>query len=487
MRQTFTKLGGALLFMLFLATSSVKAQWTDIRLDFTKDVQYTWSSLSTATTLYIHNDGTVNTTEDGSIGTIRGQYHGSTYGLMNFTASITVPANVKVSYGQNDYGNEVIVTNSSSKTVGTINNRNATTKWTTGDTQNLSTLYYTKEATTLSFSNCNYVGYFAIEALSDNEIAALDPIHSVFFNLLGENVFNNDIMKNYNATKNASHGWHFGTNAYAKVLVGAYSKITLYQCQYGTEANMTITLPDGSTITDISQKTTTDGASVSFINHTGKPGFVTIAFPAGDAYLHGIEIRNYGTCVRVGSTGWSTLSSDNNLDFSADIPSLESAYIVTGTSGSAITTTKINGKIGAGQGILLKATDTNPILIPAAAAADFDTSSNKLVAGTGAAVNYNDGAGFNYVLAADGANAVFQHIVSGAHGSVVIPEGKAYLALDVDPGARTLSFDDETTGISEIEIMRNGDNETFFDLMGRKVAQSTKGLYIVNGKKVIVK
>ena len=106
---------------------------------------------------------------------------------------------------------------------------------------------------------------------------------------------------------------------------------------------------------------------------------------------------------------------------------------------------------------------------------------------TGAAVNYNDGAGFNYVLAADGANAVFQHIVSGTNGSVVVPEGKAYLALNADPGARTLSFDDETTAISEMKIMRNVDNETFYDMQGRRVAQPAKGLYIVNGRKVIVK
>ena len=57
---------------------------------------------------------------------------------------------------------------------------------------------------------------------------------------------------------------------------------------------------------------------------------------------------------------------------------------------------------------------------------------------------------------------------------------------DVPAGAH-LMFYDETTGISEMEKMRNGENERFFDLQGRRIAQPTKGLYIVNGKKVVLK
>ena len=57
-------------------------------------------------------------------------------------------------------------------------------------------------------------------------------------------------------------------------------------------------------------------------------------------------------------------------------------------------------------------------------------------------------------------------------------------------GARIMFFDDETTGISD--AMRLNDkgqmtNDSYFDLQGRRVAQPAKGLYIVNGKKVIIK
>ena len=40
------------------------------------------------------------------------------------------------------------------------------------------------------------------------------------------------------------------------------------------------------------------------------------------------------------------------------------------------------------------------------------------------------------------------------------------------------------TGITEIKKMRDGENEKFFDLQGRRVPRPTKGLYIVNGRKV---
>ena len=53
--------------------------------------------------------------------------------------------------------------------------------------------------------------------------------------------------------------------------------------------------------------------------------------------------------------------------------------------------------------------------------------------------------------------------------------------------ARVLFDDGDTTGISQIEKMRDGENEKFFDLQGRRVAQPAKGLYIVNGKKVVIK
>ena len=78
----------------------------------------------------------------------------------------------------------------------------------------------------------------------------------------------------------------------------------------------------------------------------------------------------------------------------------------------------------------------------------------------------------------------------------VLPSYVAWIAVnDVPNNALTLEFDEgETTGVSEIEKMRDGGNETFYDLQGRKIKKGKwpndhlpKGLYIVNGRKVVVR
>jgi hypothetical protein len=73
---------------------------------------------------------------------------------------------------------------------------------------------------------------------------------------------------------------------------------------------------------------------------------------------------------------------------------------------------------------------------------------------------------------------------------VVIPEGKCYLRLSSGGTARDvldLDFSEsETTGISNVN-RETINNNRYFNLSGQRVAQPTKGLYIVNGKKVIIK
>ena len=80
--------------------------------------------------------------------------------------------------------------------------------------------------------------------------------------------------------------------------------------------------------------------------------------------------------------------------------------------------------------------------------------------------------------------------------------GKAYLKVKASEAknqstaylARGFAFpgDGETTGIECITVTdeslhSNGNAEGIFDLQGRKVSKPTKGVYINNGKKVIIK
>ena len=69
-----------------------------------------------------------------------------------------------------------------------------------------------------------------------------------------------------------------------------------------------------------------------------------------------------------------------------------------------------------------------------------------------------------------------------------VPSGKAYLVIPGGSAREFIGFgEDETTGIENLTPALSEGEGTVYDLQGRRVAQPTKGLYIVNGKKVIIK
>lgn len=75
-----------------------------------------------------------------------------------------------------------------------------------------------------------------------------------------------------------------------------------------------------------------------------------------------------------------------------------------------------------------------------------------------------------------------------------IASTRAYLDLSkategAPAGARVMSFTfgNETTALTQVNDNQRTVNNEYFDLQGRRVANPTKGLYIVNGKKVVIK
>ena len=174
---------------------------------------------------------------------------------------------------------------------------------------------------------------------------------------------------------------------------------------------------------------------------------------------------------------WATFSYPEALDFTGKNTE---AYIVTGVSGSSIVKTRVY-KVPANTGLLVTGETDN---INVTTDATEDVSENKLIAGNGTSIAYDANSGHNYVLGVEGGNAMFLQIVNGTPATV--PVGKAYLALDAAP-ARALSLfdDEETTGVNGVKIQKA--DCQYFNLAGQRVAQPTKGLYIVNGKKVVIK
>ncbi len=268
-------------------------------------------------------------------------------------------------------------------------------------------------------------------------------------------------------------------------------KVKQYSSSEAGTLNISVT---GATASgDVSVSGTADWVEKT-VNLTDGNGQVAITFDgvAGSRiYLDDILVVEAAATVpaTVTSYKWATFSSEYDLDFT-NVTALE-AHIVTGANGSTIVTEKVGGTVAAGTGLLLYSeTPVKNVEIPVAEEAGVNYSNmNKLIAVTedNTTINKAERGFTNYVLTVRGEKAVFAYI-DGVPAT--LNKGKAYLNLNIVEGvtpAPFLGFDGEgTTGINSVE--RGALSvEGCYTLDGRRVAQPTKGLYIVNGKKVMVK
>ena len=213
-------------------------------------------------------------------------------------------------------------------------------------------------------------------------------------------------------------------------------------------------------------------------------------------------------------TYWATFSNQTN-DVTLSVPSDRTLKVYNATvSGGKMTLAQRNDyQVAKEEGVLLKtdgeyvnakANETNEL-------AKASPDENHLVATPAEAqtvtadadcklyrLTYNNAAkeGLGFYLSVDKANNSYNGTRLKA------TPGKAYLqvyeddAKDPSSAALARSFvfggGNETTGIEGITIMgtdvqRHGTIEGIFDLQGRKISNPTKGIYIKNNKKVVIK
>lgn len=182
----------------------------------------------------------------------------------------------------------------------------------------------------------------------------------------------------------------------------------------------------------------------------------------------------------ISSAGWATYCSPYALDFSGDITNLTDAYIVTGGTGGVLAKTSVKGgTVPANTGLLLNG-DEGTVTIPVVGSSSTNVSANKLV---GVTADTPIAAEAGYVLM--GSPSLGFYLNSNAF---TVGANTAYLPANFDTtGARFFSLFDDATGINAINGEGSMVNGSVFNLAGQRVAQPTKGLYIVNGKKVVIK
>ena len=202
--------------------------------------------------------------------------------------------------------------------------------------------------------------------------------------------------------------------------------------------------------------------------------------------FNNFTLTYYSTTVSktISDAGWATYCSPHALDFSSAIDNLSAAYLVTGGAGGYVTKSKITGTIPANTGILLRGEGV--VTIPVVASSATDVSANKLV---GVTANTLIAANAGYVLMNDATYGVgfYQN-----ENAFTVGANTAYLPSNFAGGSARSFFslwDDETTSISEKIKVNSEEFATtpVFNLNGQRIEKPAKGLYIKNGKKVVMK
>ena len=213
-------------------------------------------------------------------------------------------------------------------------------------------------------------------------------------------------------------------------------------------------------------------------------------------------------------TYWATFSNPTN-DVTLSVPSDRTLKVYNATvSGGKLTLTERDKQVAKKEGVLLK-TDGEYVNAKANETNELTKASsdeNHLVATPAEAQTVTAETGcklyrLTYKNATNKERLGFYLSVDKANNSsngtsLKATPGKAYLqvseneAKDPSSAALARSFvfgsGNETTGIDGITIMgtdvqRHGTIEGIFDLQGRKISNPTKGIYIKNNKKVIIK
>ncbi|MBQ3636503.1 MAG: Ig-like domain-containing protein [Bacteroidales bacterium] len=107
--------------------------------------------------------GNIVRTESGvqGVATLEGKFHSDEHGWNNFKATVAVPGPVRVSMGTCAWGGDVTVTDGNG---GTLNfNTNTGACYHNDKTNNIASVVYKGEATTLTISGGSYTPYFAVE------------------------------------------------------------------------------------------------------------------------------------------------------------------------------------------------------------------------------------------------------------------------------------------------------------------------------------
>ena len=237
--------------------------------------------------------------------------------------------------------------------------------------------------------------------------------------------------------------------------------------------------------------------TVAGINVSVETANTTYSFtmPANNVTVNvTFELETQGTPDQlvIGNTGYATYSNAENAINLSGLSGVK-AYIATAISleQNKVTLTQVSGVVAANTGLIFISENKQPgtFNLPIASSTGTTYNNNLLLPSYA-----------NTTLSPSDAWYTYYVLVQRENNSVKFAEvysydaqpgaGKAYLRTSKNQAsARTrglsIEINDGTTGINAVEN-EQGEN-VIYNLRGQRVENPTKGLYIINGKKVLIK
>ena len=236
----------------------------------------------------------------------------------------------------------------------------------------------------------------------------------------------------------------------------------------------TVTL--GSGVTSIGSSAFANCSNLTTVTLNSNPTIGTYAF---NGIADGAAVTMNLTANAAGGANWMTFYNQN-YDFEADANTqvFKAALTEDKLTLTELTTDQIVTKNNA---VILKSTASPIVMTLTSTDSSNDFSGNSLTGVSTAAGEETDGT-FYVLNYKSGTGVGFYKLASGKKVGV----GKAYLTYSGASAPEFFGFG-ETTGVNEVRGQMEDVRGEYYDLQGRRVAQPTKGLYIVNGKKVVIK
>ena len=248
------------------------------------------------------------------------------------------------------------------------------------------------------------------------------------------------------------------------------------------DSYLTLDAPSGYVITGITlnrysngnwnpDKVTASTGSLSIVTDalewTGITSSITFDY-TGQCRTSSVDVTLVNKVpATVTSAGWATLVAPCAVSFTD-----EEAYIINSASTSGTTLTEVSS-VPAGTPVLLKGAGEHTLSVVASSSTDVSDNCLKVSDGT---------AKDDIYVLADGKYGVgFYRWV----GESALSEGKVYMQIP-SSSREFFSLGGESQGIEAVRSSQSA-ADSCFNLNGQRVDIPQKGLYIVNGKKVIIK